>query len=84
MNKLRMAHWLIVAALLYLLALVVHQPQLQTMFWKTCLITVAAHVGYWIDKTSFRDTLEPTSEPTRQLRRAIIIAAAMLAVSMGL
>lgn len=79
-----MSHWLLVTALLYLLTLVVHQPQLQTMLWKACLITVAAHIGYWIDKTAFRDTLAPQSEPTRQLRRAIIIAAAMLAISMGL
>lgn len=84
MKYLRMSHYLLVSAALYAMALLVEQPQLQIILWKTGHITVAAFAGYWIDKAVFRDELDGKSLPMRQMRRAVIIASAMLAVSMGL
>jgi hypothetical protein len=90
MNKefLRMSHWLMFSAALYLAAAMLAtaglQPQVQIILWKLGHITVAGYVGYWIDRGAFRDRLDPKCLPARQIRRAIVIAAAMLAVSMGL
>jgi len=85
-DKLRMAQWLALAALFYGLALTVFggQPQLQTLAWKLGNVTVAAWVGYWLDRRAFRLPITPKSPGLEQIRRAIIMAAAMLAVSLGL
>ena len=86
-DKFRMAQWLLMAVLFYGSALLVFgdQPQLQTLAWKLGNLTVAAFVGYWIDRRAFLDArLNPHSPPLLQMRRAVIMAAAMLAVAMGL
>lgn len=87
MDKLRMAQWLLIAAMLYGTALYIFgdHPQLQTLGWKLGNLTVAAFAGYWIDRRAF-DGLRMTSysPPLQQIRRAIIIAAAMLTVGLGL
>lgn len=85
MDKLRMAHWAVFSGLIYLAAMYVAQPQLQIVLWKIGHITVAAFVGYWIDRNVFRDSrIHSNSLPMLQVRRAIIIGAAMLAISMGM
>ena len=84
MDKLRMVQWLLIAALLYLAAMHVAQPQFQIVLWKTGHITVAAFAGYWIDRAAARKRLTHTSPGSEHMRRAIIISAAMLAVSMGM
>jgi hypothetical protein len=94
LEKLRMAHWLLVSALLYGAAMTLAAfkgidgkpllPQLQIVFWKLGHITMAAHAGYWIDKTTFRDKLLPDSDPARQDRRAKIMAACIIAVALGM
>lgn len=86
-DKFRMFQWLLIAAFFYDLALLVFgdQPQLQTLAWKLGNLTVAAFVGYWIDRRAFMDArLDPHSPPLLQMRRAVIMAASMLAVAMGL
>lgn len=86
-DKFRMMQWLLIAAFFYGLALLVFgdQPQLQTLAWKLGNLTVAAFVGYWIDRRAFMDArLDPHSPPLLQMRRAVIMAASMLAVAMGL
>lgn len=84
-NKLRMAQWLLFAAIFYGIAMYISMPQIQTLCWKLGNVTVAAFVGYWIDRRAFyKKRLTGESVPTEEIRRAIIIAAAMLAVSLGL
>ncbi len=85
-DKLRMAQWLALAVFFYALALAVFgsQPQLQTLCWKLGNLTVAAFVGYKIDVHAFRRRITPESSGSEQMRRAIVMAAAMLAVAMGL
>ena len=81
----RMFAWLIFAAFLYLIALNVAMPQIQTLCWKLGNVTVAAFVGYWIDRHAFTEArLYRGSPPLEQVRRAIIIAACMIAVALGL
>lgn len=84
-DKLRMFHWLLIAAGLYFAATIVQQPQLQIVLWKTGHITVAAFAGYWVDRAAFRETrLNVRSDPRLQIRRAIVIGAAMVAISLGM
>lgn len=85
----RMFHWLLIAVFLYAvagtLAAAGAQPQLQIVLWKTGHITIAAFAGYWIDRQAFGHTrLNSDSAPQLQIRRAIVIGAAMLAMAMGL
>jgi hypothetical protein len=44
---------------------------------------VAAFMGYWIDRRAF-NRVGRFAEAPEQLRRAIVMAAAMLSVSLGL
>lgn len=86
-DKLRMAQWLLLAAFFYALALTVfsEQHQLQTLCWKLGNLTVAAYFGYWIDRRIFwHNRLCVEAPPLLQIRRAIIVSAAMLSVGLGL
>ena len=84
-NLTRMLPWAIFAFVLYAVALNIPQPQIQTLLWKLGHITLGANVGYWIDRTAFLDRLAPGStDPIRALSRAIVVAAAILGLSLGL
>ncbi len=84
----RMIDWLAWALACYAAVLVLRgldvAPQAQTVLWKLGNLTVAAYAGYWIDRRAFRMRIEPGSDGSEQLRRAIIMAAAMIAVALGL
>ncbi|HDR9868465.1 TPA: hypothetical protein QDE31_01575 [Burkholderia cenocepacia] len=86
-DKLRMIEWLMIAAALYAGCIALRtlgiEPQVQVVLWKLANLTVAAHVGYWMDRRAFKRILA-TSHPHEQIRRSIIMAAAMLTVGMGL
>jgi hypothetical protein len=82
-----MIQWLAFAVCFYTLALLVFgsQPQLQTLCWKLGNVTVAAFVGYKVDIHAFKSVVKwSTGSDLWQIRRAIVMAAAMLAVSIGL
>ena len=87
-NALRMFHYLVIAAFLYFIAycLGINETfrQLSTIAWKLGNATVAAYLGYWLDRHLFRNRITDDSVPLLQIRRAIIVAAVILAVSMGL
>jgi hypothetical protein len=86
-DKLRMIEWLLIAAALYAGCIALRtlgiEPQVQVVLWKLANLTVAAHVGYWMDRRAFKRILV-TSSGHEQIRRSIIMAAAMLTVGMGL
>ncbi len=86
-DKFRMVQWLLFAAFFYALALLAFgsQPQLQTLCWKLGNVTVAGFVGYKLDIHAFKSVWKGnTGSDLWQIRRAIVMAAAMLAVSTGL
>lgn len=97
LNKLpRMFDWLLVTLVLVASIYVLSPQQLPVSLYKLSLITMAAVVGYWIDRSLF-----PYARPDKfyegkdyplirahlasgaMLRRAIIVGCAMLAVSLG-
>jgi hypothetical protein len=89
MDKLRMFQWVVIASALYFAAtqLARHDllPQLQIVLWKLGHITLAAFTGYWIDRQAFLcSRLGKQSPAGSEIRRAIIIGAAMLAIAMGM
>jgi hypothetical protein len=86
-DRFRMIEWLALAIVFYVLALYVFggQPQLQTLCWKLGNLTVASFMGYWLDRTVFYDTRpDAVTSPIYHIRRAMVMAAAMIAVATGL
>lgn len=95
-DKLRMVQWLVIAAVLYGGALTLRATTgdgglpsayapIETMLWKLGNVTVASYVGYFIDRHAFRDNrISEFSDPLDRIRRAIVMASAMLAVALGL
>jgi hypothetical protein len=86
-DVMRMAEWVVVAAVMYGSCIALRSfnvaPQAQVVLWKLGNMTIAGHVGYWMDRRAFT-RIEAGSTYLEQLRRAIVIAAAMLAVALGL
>lgn len=103
----RMAGWLFISLALTVFIAVTAPQQLPVSIYKLSLITSAAWVAYWIDRSlfpyarpdAFMDWPFSVGGPycpqkglskeqvlafcLAQLRRAIIIAAAMIAVALG-
>jgi hypothetical protein len=87
----RMTDWIIVTILLTIAIYIVSPQQLPVSLYKLSLITMAAAVGYWIDRSLFPYARpdNPSIQPydmiiaAAMLRRAIIVGCAMLAVSLG-
>lgn len=84
----RMFDWLVWAVICYAAAMVLRTydiaPMAQTVLWKIGNVTVGAYVGYWIDRRAFRTRIDDSATSTMHIRRAIIIAAAILAIGLGL
>ena len=85
-----MTEWLLISLLLVLAIAALAPHQLGVSLYKLSLITMAAWVAYWIDRSLFPyarpDDLALTSPIERgaaMLRRAIIVGSAMLAVGLG-
>lgn len=103
----RMAGWLLVSLILTVAIAVTAPQQLPVSLYKLSLITSAAWVAYWIDRSLFpyarpdaflsqpfslgspcapEKLIKPELQLAfglAQLRRAIIIAAAMIGVALG-
>lgn len=57
--------------------------QLQTALWKVGHITAGAYIGFWIDRHALGKLLAG-DDGQRKLSRAILMAAGVLAMAMGL
>lgn len=90
----RMAQWLLLSVLAYWLASTLALmpgdteagawPRIQTVLWKIGHLNLAAYIGFWIDRNAFRTRVMFHSAPTLQMRRAVIIAATMIAFGLAL
>lgn len=94
-DKLRMAQWLLFSLLAYAIATLLASlpgvvdaglwPRAQTVLWKCGHLNLAAFLGYWIDRNSFKHgRLTNCSHPTCEIRRAIVIGCTMLAFGMAI
>jgi len=83
----RMIGWLLWSVVFYFTAIYLREahlePQLQVLAWKLGNVTIAAYGGYWIDRRAFA-RITHISTDMEQIRRAIIMAAAMITVGLGL
>ena len=91
-GTLRMSHWLLIAFALIFAAILadwatngtLNFNKISTLFWKVGLATIAAHVGYWIEREANKRTLSSIDGNTKAKCRAIIIAAVVLGISWGM
>lgn len=90
----RMLHWLTLSIVIYCIASVMGMvpsdspgglmPRAQAVLWKIGHLNIAAFLGYWFDRSAFRDRLHEYSPALLHMRRAIIIAAALIAMALAL
>jgi hypothetical protein len=52
--------------------------------WKLGHVTLGGYLGYRIDRAGFQDRITLASPPLLQIRRAIIMFAAMYTLGVGL
>lgn len=65
------------------------EPQKGPLYlYKVNLVTLAAWAGYWLDRQFFPyarpDRVDPRYYETAQIRRALIVAATILAMALGM
>jgi hypothetical protein len=84
-DKLRSTPWLLVAVPFLLVVLLMAPFQLPVLAWALAKQALAVTAGYWADRTIFPYARphEHPDNPWYQLRRAILIAATMLALGLG-
>ena len=84
-NRLRMVQWLLLAAMMYVAAILLKDmPQVSTGLWKAGHITSGAYLGYWIDRHLYGRMLVVEGSSARLLSRAIVIAACVIGMAFGL
>jgi hypothetical protein len=85
----RMSSWLAIAAALSTVIALVAPHQLGVTLYKLSLVSLAAVAGYWIDRALFPyarpDELALSEMETvaAYIRRAIVVAACIVGVSLG-
>lgn len=85
----RLADWMAIAAALTLAIGLIAPQQLPVTLYKLSLVSLAAVVGYWIDRSLFPyarpDDLVLTEGQVAAafIRRALIVAACIIGVSLG-
>lgn len=86
-DKLRAWPWLALAIAITVVVFVIAPHQLGVLAWSLSKLAFGAYLGYWIDRSIFSyarpGDLPNTSRHMAGLRRAIIIAASILALGLG-
>lgn len=84
----RMLDWLLIAAVLLVIVYLIAPQNLPVVIYKLALVSLAGLMGYRLDRSLFPyarpDQCAESVKGMAMLRRAIIVAAFMIAVSIGL
>lgn len=85
----RLWGWWLVTALLVLVLAKISPQNLDVLPYKLVLVTAAAPVAYWLDRGLFRgasydDFQEPLLKAAAMIRRAMVFAAVVLGMTLGL
>jgi hypothetical protein len=93
LDKLRIGPWLILALITSIAVGFLYPHQLGVLLWSLTKLCWGAYLGYWIDRSIFpyarpgnyscRNADGLSAIGLLMLRRAIIIAAAVLALGLG-
>ena len=83
LDRLRAWPWLALATLTLLGVLILAPAQAGVLLWSLSKLTLAAWLGYWIDRSLFRNArphqvLEAAMAPDATLPQVLIAAAVML------
>ena len=85
----RLADWIAIAVVLTLAIGIIAPQQLPVTLYKLSLVSLAAAVGYWIDRSLFPYSrpddlsLSDLQTASAYLRRAFIVGACIIGVSLG-
>lgn len=84
----RMAQWLLLSLLFLAVIAWVAPAQIPVIVYKLAMVSLFAHLGYWIDRTIFQWRLTDIAENSlfnhRMQARAIVVGAVILAGAMAL
>ncbi|MEA1605753.1 putative holin [Pseudomonas spirodelae] len=86
----RMWLWTIITLCLMVALALIRPEQLQVVLYKAGLVTLGAVLGYWIDRSLFTDASRPHEciggihIVGAWLRRALIVLACILGLTLGL
>lgn len=94
LDKLRIGPWLVLALITSIGVAFLYPHQIGVLLWSLTKLCWAAYLGYWIDRSIFPyarpDRFNPETNIAERtlwemlmLRRAIIIAAAIIALGLG-
>ncbi len=95
LDKLRVGPWLVAALIMAAIVGLLYPHQLGVLLWSLTKLSLGAYLGYWIDRSIFpyarpgdytvRDGSADAMAARALLmrRRAIIIAAALIALGLG-
>lgn len=93
-DKLRIWPWLCLAFAFIAIVAVVAPYQLGVLAWSLSKLSLGAYLGYWVDRSIFHycrphaflehnTSVPPAVFAASMIRRALIIAAAILALGLG-
>jgi|TARA_R110001583_G_scaffold9243_3_gene43925 hypothetical protein len=93
-DKLRIWPWLCLALAFTAIVAVVAPYQLGVLAWSLSKLSLGAYLGYWVDRSIFhycrphaflehRSAVQPDAFAASMIRRALIIAASILALGLG-
>lgn len=88
-KNIRLIGWALIAFALFIVVLMLARQNAPVMIYKLALVTIAAVVAYYVDRSLYpyarpHTIKEPITAAAAQLRRAIIVGAFVIAVSIGL
>lgn len=84
----RMTDWTVITVLLILALAMVAPTKLAVILYKAGLVTGGGVLGYWIDRALFPyarpNQVNRVHQPWAGLRRAIVVLACILGMTLGL
>ena len=84
----RMSTWVWISIPLLIVVVLLSPQKVGLVIYKLNLVTIAAALGYWLDRGAFPyarpDQVAEALMPAAMIRRAVIMAAVVLAMALGL
>lgn len=84
----RLTFWALITVLLLIALYLIAPTKIAVVLYKAALVTGGAVLGYWIDRALFPyarpDQTRAAHQPWAGLRRAIIVLACVLGLTLGL
>lgn len=84
----RMTDWTLITIALLLCLAIVAPTKLPVVLYKSGLVTLGGVLGYWIDRALFPyarpDQVASAERPMAGIRRALVVLACVLGLTLGL